>query len=96
MDEPHRNSVDCNLVEGVLELPDQVRLHTLHTCIMKTTVVLVASICAPLVLASNMRQPIYKDADAPIEDRVADLLSKMTLQEKVNQVRHIVSCWWRV
>lgn len=30
--------------------------------------------------------PIYKDASAPVEARVEDLLSRMTLQEKVQQV----------
>jgi beta-glucosidase len=29
--------------------------------------------------------PLYKDAAQPIHARVADLLAKMTLEEKVNQ-----------
>ena len=33
--------------------------------------------------------PIYKDASKPIEERVADLLSKMTLQEKIAQLSHL-------
>ncbi|EPS72736.1 hypothetical protein M569_02021, partial [Genlisea aurea] len=32
---------------------------------------------------------IYKDANAPIEDRIQDLLSKMTLQEKIGQMTQI-------
>ena len=40
--------------------------------------------------AASARQskniPIYKDASAPVETRVEDLLSRMTLQEKVQQV----------
>lgn len=32
--------------------------------------------------------PLYKQADPPVNDRVADLLSRMTLQEKVNQLLH--------
>ena len=31
-------------------------------------------------------QPRYKDASLPIEDRVADLLPRMTLEEKVEQI----------
>jgi beta-glucosidase len=31
--------------------------------------------------------PLYKDAAAPLEQRVADLLSRMTLDEKVQQLR---------
>ena len=36
--------------------------------------------------AADKNQPIYKDAKAPIEDRVNDLVSKMTLEEKVSQL----------
>ncbi len=34
------------------------------------------------------KQPIYKDPDQPIEARVADLVSRMTLEEKVSQMLH--------
>src|ERR1017187_2338006 len=30
--------------------------------------------------------PRYKDASLPIEDRVADLLARMTLEEKIDQI----------
>ena len=30
--------------------------------------------------------PVYKDPQASVEDRVADLISRMTLEEKVNQM----------
>ena len=33
--------------------------------------------------------PVYKDAKAPIADRVADLISRMTLDEKVGQMTQI-------
>ena len=33
--------------------------------------------------------PKYKDASQPIEVRVQDLLSRMTIEEKVAQLRHI-------
>ena len=33
--------------------------------------------------------PIYKDASQPVEIRVQDLLSRMTLEEKIAQMRHI-------
>lgn len=32
------------------------------------------------------QQPLYKDAHAPVEERVDDLLGRMTLQEKVRQL----------
>ena len=32
------------------------------------------------------KKPIYKDSKAPVESRVADLLSKMTVEEKVGQI----------
>lgn len=34
----------------------------------------------------KQKQPIYKDAKAPIEERVNDLVSRMTLEEKVQQL----------
>ncbi len=33
--------------------------------------------------------PLYRDATAPIEDRVADLLSRMTLDEKIGQMTQV-------
>ncbi len=36
--------------------------------------------------ASLAPQPRYKDASLPIEDRVADLLPRMTLEEKIDQI----------
>ena len=36
--------------------------------------------------AMQAAQPRYKDAGLPIEDRVADLLPRMTLEEKIDQI----------
>src|SRR3954449_11336821 len=36
--------------------------------------------------AQPQRQPLYKDARQPVERRVEDLLSRMTLDEKVAQL----------
>lgn len=36
------------------------------------------------------RPPLYKDASAPVEKRVEDLLSRMTLEEKVGQMNQFV------
>lgn len=36
--------------------------------------------------AANATQPIYRQANAPIESRIQDLLGRMTLQEKVRQL----------
>ena len=38
-------------------------------------------------LTANAQKPIYKDDSQPVEARVADLLSRMTLDEKIGQVR---------
>jgi beta-glucosidase len=40
---------------------------------------------ATAVAASQKGEPLYKDATQPISARVADLLGRMTLEEKVNQ-----------
>src|SRR5690606_8265151 len=38
-------------------------------------------------LAFAQARPLYKDARAPIPDRVADLMRRMTLPEKIAQIR---------
>ena len=43
------------------------------------------ALCSPA--AGQPQAPIYKRADAPIPQRVADLLGRMTLQEKVAQLQ---------
>jgi beta-glucosidase len=46
-----------------------------------------ASVAAPRAAnAAASEQPIYKDAAQPIEARVDDLLSRMTLEEKIAQI----------
>ena len=32
---------------------------------------------------------VYKDSSQPVHVRVQDLLSRMTLEEKINQLRHV-------
>ena len=50
------------------------------------------SLCVSLLLASGRAAasegsaPVYKDPKAPIEDRVEDLLSRMTLEDKASQL----------
>ena len=34
----------------------------------------------------SAQKPLYKEADASVEDRVADLLGRMTVEEKVGQL----------
>ena len=36
--------------------------------------------------AAQAQEPLYKQADAPVEERVNDLLDRMTLEEKVGQI----------
>src|ERR1035438_4118180 len=43
-----------------------------------------ALILAPALWSQSV--PLYKNPDAPLEKRVEDLLSRMTLEEKVSQM----------
>ena len=40
--------------------------------------------------AKDNKLPLYRDAKAPIEQRVEDLLSRMTIEEKVGQMNQLV------
>ncbi|WP_419723142.1 glycoside hydrolase family 3 N-terminal domain-containing protein [Sphingobium aromaticiconvertens] len=46
----------------------------------------VAAYAAPRTSSTTSQKPTYKDAAAPIEARVDDLVSRMTLEEKVAQI----------
>lgn len=53
---------------------------------------------------NSPNRPLYKDSDSPIKDRVQDLVSKMTLEEKISQMVFNAPaierldipkyCWW--
>lgn len=44
------------------------------------------SSCLCGATVSNKQKPIYKDAKAPVEDRINDLVGRMTLEEKILQL----------
>jgi beta-glucosidase len=44
-------------------------------------------VCGSAVLSHAQTGPAYRDAQLPIEQRVADLLSRMTLEEKIAQLQ---------
>ena len=46
-------------------------------------------IAAILTVSCLHAVPLYKQADAPIEKRVEDLLSRMTLEEKILQMNQV-------
>lgn len=49
---------------------------------------LIMGLLYPLCVFSQM-VPKYKNASLPVEVRVQDLLSRMTLEEKIDQLRHV-------
>ena len=56
-----------------------------------TTLFLTAAAALPTTAAARPShdQPVYKDPNAPLEQRVEDLLSRMTLEEKIAQITTI-------
>lgn len=54
---------------------------------MKKTLIFMAALCS-LSSSAAARQPLYKDPKAPVEERVEDLLARMTLREKVLQLQN--------
>ena len=51
---------------------------------MKTFLLTVAA-CG-LLLTGTAKEPLYRDSSAPLAERVDDLLSRMTLREKLGQL----------
>lgn len=47
---------------------------------MRKTLLLIAACC--LQGMTIAQEPVYRQASAPIEERVSDLLGRMTLEEK--------------
>ena len=65
----------------------------MRTARMHPVALLLTSLMLFPLLASGQEKPVapagtprYKDASLPIQDRVADLLPRMTLEEKVEQI----------
>ncbi len=57
---------------------------------MKHLVLFISMATMTLTMQGKTKKPIYKDPKAPIEQRVEDLLGRMTLEEKVGQMNQLV------
>ena len=71
-------------VQTLLRLPNRVRAVALVCAALALTFI------APRPAVTQQRTPDYKNARLPVERRVADLLGRMTLEEKVAQL----VCLW--
>ena len=52
----------------------------------KAGALLLLTVCSSAQAAAATPLPLYKTPGAPIEDRVADLVQRMSMEEKVNQL----------
>lgn len=57
---------------------------------VKSNIIMAISFALAMSSCSDDVSPLYKDAGAPVEKRVEDLLSRMTLEEKVGQMNQFV------
>lgn len=57
---------------------------------MKHLVLFISMATMTLTMQGKTKKPIYKDPKVPIEQRVEDLLGRMTLEEKVGQMNQLV------
>src|SRR5579863_3988949 len=48
----------------------------------------ILSFSLAFILGSKAQIPVYLDPKAPVSERVNDLISKMTLEEKVSQMQY--------
>jgi beta-glucosidase len=53
------------------------------------TFLLAVFACYGLALAQNTAKPVYLDSSKPQEQRIADLISRLTLEEKAAQLNHL-------
>ena len=53
------------------------------------TKILILALLFALLLACNNKPPLYKDPSQPLEERVRDLLGRMTLEEKLAQMQDL-------
>ncbi len=74
----------------------------------KTALLICTIVCATICSAASAQQspaePVYKNPKLPVEQRVDDLISRMTLDEKVSQLGHTAAAvprlgipeynWW--
>ena len=54
-----------------------------------TSLLLVASLPLFLLLCSCSQQPAYKNTHLSVDKRVDDLVSRMTVEEKISQMSHL-------
>ncbi len=57
---------------------------------MKRLVLFLSMVTISMMMQGNERKPLYKNPQAPIEQRVEDLLGRMMLEEKVGQMNQLV------
>jgi beta-glucosidase len=55
----------------------------------KTSLVLVLLCCCALSVAQSPAKPKYLDPTQPIEQRIADLIGRLTIEEKAAQLNHL-------
>ncbi|MCW3092914.1 MAG: glycosyl hydrolase family 3 [Ferruginibacter sp.] len=56
---------------------------------MKRSVLFLLTFVPFFICAQSSQQPVYKNASAPVESRVKDLLKRMTLREKIAQMQDV-------
>lgn len=53
---------------------------------MKKTIIAATVLLVAVTLVGATATPLYRQASAPVEARVADLLGRMTIEEKAGQL----------
>jgi len=85
-----REFLKLGIASGVAVLGGCTRgIPVLSPTPVPTTVPSPAPVQPTAVPTTTPAVPLYRDASAPVEDRVADLLSLMTLDEKIGQMTQV-------
>lgn len=75
------------LTRGVFDMKKKTLLFRLAALVMLA--VFISSCSSSTIKGANVTSKIYKDSNASVEDRVKDLLSQLTVEEKAGQMLQV-------
>lgn len=73
-------------IKPTIPNPSTSYLTNIHRPMKKTLIIIICSSIVACANRSQLNPTLYKDKNAPIEDRIENLIAQMTLDEKIKQM----------